>query len=194
MTHNEDIVRTSAPSPEGEIRTTRPGEQLYSRDDPGDERQPALSRSIQEGLPSPGDDNPTEAQGDRRIARTKWPKDAAKRRAELAKILPQALADYFGNVTVIAAKLNVAESEIAALVSESNDLSEEADRSERRLDALLEDALIVKALQEGSSADLRFLLERRDPAKWARQAPQKGPRRSLDAPGETPASVFDKSK
>lgn len=196
MTNKEDIVRRNALSPEGESCDTGAGERsTYHRDDPASGRQPAPSRSIQEGNNhSPGDDNPAEAKGDQRISRTKWPKDAAKRRAQLAEILPQALADYFGNVTVIAAKLNVPEAEVQQLVDESDDLGAEAVRSERRLDALLEDCLIVKALEEGSSADLRFLLERRDPSKWAKQAPSKGPRRELNLPDKDPASVLDKPK
>lgn len=185
-----DKLYGDALPPEGGAGPTVVGERTYGRDEPAPGGTPANSRSIQLGNCAPEDDDPTKANGDQRISRSKWPKDQAKRRAELVKILPQAVKEYFGNITVIAHRLNVEEAEIEALATERQEIAAAFAGAGKLLNALLEDRLTTVALTGNSGTDCRFLLERRMPETYGKPAPQK-PGRKFDLPPEGLQSAFD---
>lgn len=150
--------------------------------------------SIQGADGADEDDIPQKANDDQRISRTKWPKDPEKRRIELARTLPQAIREYFGNVPVIAARFCLPETEVRAEIDADPTLAAQEKYHQAVADALLEDKLLYLALNGSSGTDCRFLLERRMPEKYAKKPAQTAPKRMLDLPTTDPGSVLDAAK
>ena len=174
--------------------STDVGERDAYRDDPTPPRQTANLGSIQADDLGDEDDIPQKAADDQRISRTKWPKDPQKRRIELARTLPQALREYYGNAFVISAKFGLPEAEIRAEIDADPALAEQERYFQGLANALLEDKLLHIALTGDSGTDCRFLLERRMPEKYAKKTGQTGPKRVLDLPSSDPGSVLDAAK
>lgn len=177
--------------PEGGLVNTKAGERAAKRHDPADERPDPDSLSPYPACDGPKGDFQAKDEQDQRISRSKWPAAAAKKRAELVKILPQAAREYFGNVTLIAYRLNVTEEEVRSASEDSQEVAAAFAFASKLLDALLEDRLTTVALNGNSGTDCRFLLERRLPETYGKPAPQKPGRRSLDLPETGLASAFD---
>lgn len=170
------------------------GERDAYRDDPGNPRLQAEIGSIQGENPADEDDIPQTAATDQRITRSKWPRDPQKRRIELARTLPQALREYYGNVRVIAAKFGLPEAEIRAEIDADPDLAAQEKYHQEIVDVLLGDKLLYLALNGSSSADCRYMAERRMPEIYAKKPAQTGPKRNLDLPLQDPGSVLDAAK
>lgn len=170
------------------------GERDAYRHDPGNPRLQAEIGSIQGENPADEDDIPQTAATDQRITRSKWPRDPQKRRIELARTLPQALREYYGNVRVIAAKFGLPEAEIRAEIDADPDLAAQEKYHQDTANALLEDKLLQLALTGDSGTDCRYLLERRMPETYAKKPAQTGPKRNLDLPLQDPGSVLDAAK
>lgn len=170
------------------------GERDAYRHDPGNPRLQAEIGSIQGGDPADEDDIPQTAATDQRITRSKWPRDPQKRRIELARTLPQALREYYGNVRVIAAKFGLPEAEIRAEIDADPDLAAQEKYHQEIVDVLLGDKLLYLALNGSSSADCRYMAERRMPEIYAKKPAQTGPKRNLDLPLQDPGSVLDAAK
>lgn len=131
---------------------------------------------------------------DTRICRSSWPKDPDAKRAALAKILPQAAREYFGNTPVIAFRLNVDEDEIHDLAASDYEVARAFARAEDLLCALAEDRIAQSILGGGPSSDAKFFLERRYPEKYARKAGTSDSNRNLDVPKKDLHSVLDGPK
>lgn len=154
----------------------------------------ANNGSIQGDVLADEDDIPQVANPDQRISRSKWPTDPAKRLKDLQVALKTALREYFGNVTVIAVRFNLPESEIRAAIDASPTLLEQEKDASRIADALLEDKLLNLALNGDSGADCRFLLERRMPEIYAKKSTKEAPKRNFELPTADPTSALDGNK
>ena len=176
---------------------SNPGEPVATGDDTG---RPALKadteRSIQFLQSGAEDDNQTTAAKDPRICRLSWPADPQKRRAELVKILPQAIREYFGNETVIEHRLSLEEGELAAVAAEQPKVASALGKAKDLLCAIAEDCIAMSVAQDRSSADARYLLERLYPEKYGKKSTAgNGSGRFLDLPSaDGPKSVLDEIK
>ena len=154
----------------------------------GPRRSPIKKRSNKKRREDDDDDQTTD-QGDQRITRSQWPEDRDKKLAILAKIMPQALADYFGDEAIIAYRLSVWPDEVREII--------ESDEELQRLQALhlsfempaLEARMMHHALNAPNGTYTKLMLERRYPGKWARETGKKTPVRSYDLPEGSKAAL-----
>jgi hypothetical protein len=175
------------------INETSGERDAYRQDPDYPESQAADARSIQFLQSGARDDNPMQAAGDTRICRTSWPEDPLKRREAVDKVLPQAIREYFGNESVIEHRLSLEEGELSAISLEQPKIASALGKAKELLCALAEDCLAVAVVQDRSSTDARYLLERLYPEKYGRKGvSDKGNGRFLDLPSaEGPKSVLD---
>lgn len=137
------------------------------------------------------DDHP-QAENDPRICRSLWPENPKDRRRELVSILPQAIREYFGNEAVIEYRLCLQEGELSEVAAENPGIAASLAKAKDLLCALAEDCLAVSIVNDRSSTDARYLLERLYPEKYARKSVSEKPNgRSYDLPADGPKSVLD---
>jgi hypothetical protein len=130
-------------------------------------------------------------QGDQRVTRTHWPKDPAKRLEAIAKVMPEAIRDYFGNVVVIASALSLTPREVNNAIALDPALKEAQDIATNAVAALLEDRLLYLAMNSTNAATVRFMLERRSPERWAaKDKVTKSKALEFDVPSAPPTSVL----
>ena len=173
--------------------STDAGERDAYRDDPVPPRHLATNGLIQGDDLADEDSIPQKAADDQRISRTKWPKDPQKRRIELARTLPQAIREYFGNVPVIAARFGLPEAEVRAEIDADPDLAAQEKYHQKLSVMLVEDKLLYLALNGSSGADCRYILDRRSET-YAKKSAKDAPKRMLDLPVQDPGSVLDPAK
>lgn len=160
-----------------------PGQGMKSTTAPSDSRTPQSAEALS-GTPQ---DEP----GVQRITRTSWPSDPTLRAEAIAKVMPQALADYFGSTVVIAAKLQLLPEEVDAIIAADPALDRAQKVNQNARAALLEDVLTYGAITDKNQTTARFLLERMDPDRWAKKtAKQAAEERSPGMPDAPPVPVF----
>ena len=148
------------------------GEPLYG-DDPNkpltpSEKSTAQSRSQRQGI-SPDPDLNTE-KVDSRPTRKKWPKDRAKKLAAMAKVMPEYLMAYHGNVTPIASAMSVTPVDVREVIHASPELIELQEISTNSVEALLLDHGLHVALTSKNIAGVKWALEVRFPEKYGKGA------------------------
>lgn len=144
------------------------------------------------------DDEP-KLEADLRITRKKWPTDRKKRLTAMRKVMPEAIRDYKGSVTLIAARLNVMPADVSTVIDKDKTLQELVEIARNKDEAELLDIMDGHAKSSRSPTAAKWLLERKYSDKYGRApaAKPKKTRRSSSnvpmAPDQLPSALMGKT-
>lgn len=170
-------------------------------------RKPRTSGDALAGNPSPaglssdalvtqaGASEPRDQHGQQhqRITRSSWPTNRAERLEAIKAVMPQALGEYFGSSVAIAAALSLLPQEVDSIIAADPELAAAQKIYENSVEARLEDVITHAALSEGNVVAAKYLLERRNPARWVRQSVnKKDDRAPITVPDDPLVPAFHK--
>lgn len=107
---------------------------------------------------------------DQRISRSKWPKDKTKRRDAMTKVMPDYIRDYYGNPVAIARAMSCPTSEVEDIILGDPDLVRVLKTAEAEQEAILLDIISYNAIQNRKSVDAKWILERKNPDRYAKKS------------------------
>ena len=172
------------------MKNKTPGDALPGTPSPGlvyDQDELVTQADLSQGRDQHG-------QPHQRITRSSWPTGKKERLEAIKAALPQALGEYFGSTVAIAAAFSLLPQEIEAAIASEPALAEAQRVYQNSVDARLEDVVTHAALAEGNVAAAKYLLERRNPARWVRQSVNKKDDRPAMAVPDAPLVPAFKSK
>jgi hypothetical protein len=148
------------------------------------------SRGSTRQASKPAPDSSKDEQADERVTRKKWPKDKDKKLAAMAKVMPEFIVEYFGNVVAISAAMYSPPSLVEKAISSDPDLIEMQEVAVNSKEALLVDRMTYLALNTKSSAPGKFLLEKEYAERWGKTTAASGTKhKGFTAPKDEPSEM-----
>lgn len=105
--------------------------------------------------------------GDDRIKRKTWPKDKLRRMKSLHKVMPQAIDEYRGELSTMAAALNLPITELEEIIEQNDEFQELMVIAENKAVSEVEAHLFQLCIESNSPTAAMFYLKNKAPNRWS---------------------------